>query len=124
MELETYRRLLESLRAEVLSSCPNRADPVRDGNEMADEDVQPLTEMSQAIASSRNAKNAEQLAEIESALDKLDHSPEDYGLCEDCDEPIGERRLTRMPWALYCIKCQSARETVGGATRKSLTDYR
>ena len=56
MELEAYRRLLESLRAEVLSSCPNRADPVRDGNEMADEDVQPLTEMSQAIASSRNAK--------------------------------------------------------------------
>ena len=48
MELETYRRLLESLRAEVLSSSPNRADPVRDGNEMADEDVQPLTEMSQA----------------------------------------------------------------------------
>ena len=124
MELEANRRLLESLRAEVLSASPNRADPVRDGNEMADEDVQPLTEMSQAIASSRNAKNALRLAEIEAALDKLDHSPEDYGLCEDCDEPIGERRLTRMPWALYCIKCQSARESVGGATRKSLTDYR
>ena len=124
MELETYRRHLKSLRAEVLSSSPNRADPVRDGNEMADEDVQPLTEMSQAIASSRNAKNAERLTEVESALEKLEHSAEDYGRCEDCDEPIGERRLTRMPWALYCIKCQSARETVGGATRKSLTDYR
>ena len=39
MEFEAYRRLLESLRAEVLSASPNRADPVRDGNEMADEDV-------------------------------------------------------------------------------------
>ena len=89
MEFEAYRRLLESLRAEVLSASPNRADPVRDGNEMADEDVQPLTEMSQAIASSRNAKNAVRLTGIEAALERLDHSPEDYGLCEDCDEPIG-----------------------------------
>ena len=51
-----YRKSLEAMRAQILSQQPNRADPVRDGNEMADEDVQPLTEMSQSIASARNAK--------------------------------------------------------------------
>ena len=43
-----YRKILESMRAQLLSGQPNRAEPVRDGNEMADEDVQPLTEMSQS----------------------------------------------------------------------------
>lgn len=119
-----HRKALEAMRAQILSQQPNRADPVRDGNEMADEDVQPLTEMSQSIASARNAKNALLLGEIEAALDKLDHAPEDYGLCEECDERIGARRLERMPWALFCIRCQSARESGGSVTRKSLTDYR
>ena len=121
---EDYRKILESMRAQILSQQPNRADPVRDGNEMADEDVQPLTEMSQAIASSRNAKNAMLLGEIEDALEKLDVDPDEFGRCEDCDEMIGEKRLQRMPWALFCIRCQSARESNGSATRKSLTDYR
>jgi len=91
---------------------------------MADEDVQPLTEMSQSIASTRNAKNAVLLGQIEAALAKLDLEPEEFGRCEDCDEMIGSRRLERMPWVLFCILCQSARESNGGATRKSLTDYR
>jgi DnaK suppressor protein len=119
-----YRRLLESMRAQILSQQPNRADPVREGNEMADEDVQPLTEMSQSIASARNAKNAVLLQQIEAALDKLDREPDEFGRCEECDEMIGERRLEKMPWALFCIRCQSAREGGGSSTRKSLTDYR
>ena len=121
---ETIRSHLERLRAETLSTQPKSAEPVRDGNEMADEDVQPLTEMSQSIASSRNALSAVQLRDIEAALEKLDLSPEDFGLCEECDEPIGERRLARLPWAKYCIRCQSARESGGSLTRKNLTDYR
>ena len=119
-----YRRTLESMRAQLLCQEPNRADPVRQGNEMAEEDVQPLTEMSQSIASARNAKNAHLLQQIEAALDKLDHDPDEFGRCEDCDEMIGIKRLERMPWALFCITCQSARETGRTSTRKSLTDYR
>ena len=29
-----------------------------------------------------------------------------FGLCLTCDGPIGEQRLTAMPSALYCIRCQ------------------
>ena len=119
-----YRKSLEAMRAQILSQQPNRADPVRDGNEMADEDVQPLTEMSQSIASARNAKNAMLLQQIEAALEKLDQDPDEFGRCEECDEMIGSKRLERMPWALFCIRCQSARENGGSSTRKSLTDYR
>ena len=121
---DQFRAQLERLRAEALSTQPKSPEPVRHGNEMADEDVQPLTEMSQSIASSRNALSAVQLRNIEAALEKIDHSPDDYGLCEACDEPIGTRRLERLPWARYCIQCQSAREKGGSVTRKNLTDYR
>lgn len=32
-------------------------------------------------------------------------SDADYGLCENCDEPIPLARLMLMPESLYCVKC-------------------
>ncbi|NWF86050.1 MAG: TraR/DksA C4-type zinc finger protein, partial [Bryobacteraceae bacterium] len=31
-----------------------------------------------------------------------------YGICVECEEPISERRLEALPWALHCIRCQTA----------------
>lgn len=53
------------------------------------------------------AKLQETLAEVEHALDKLDHAS--YGLCESCGKPIGEARLEAKPAARYCIDCASKR---------------
>jgi len=30
----------------------------------------------------------------------------DYGVCQDCDGEISEKRLAAVPWAQYCIRCQ------------------
>lgn len=32
------------------------------------------------------------------------------GLCEDCDNPVGEERLRHLPTASRCIHCQTAYE--------------
>ena len=45
---------------------------------------------------------------IENALQRLVDGT--YGICQDCGERISEARLEARPYAVYCIKCKSARE--------------
>jgi DnaK suppressor protein len=45
---------------------------------------------------------------IESALRKIEINK--YGYCELCEKKITYGRLKAMPWARYCIKCQSGSE--------------
>jgi DnaK suppressor protein len=101
---------------------PNRKDPVSTG--VADEDAQALSEMLQVLASQRNRGQADALARIDRALARLARDPEDFGLCEDCEEPIPPRRLEVMPWAVLCAACQARREPRPGAPRRKVTDYR
>jgi DnaK suppressor protein len=121
-----HREALVKLRAQVLSAGPskiepNRTDPVSSG--VADEDAQALSEMLQVLASQRNRGQAELLGRIDRALRKLDDAPEDYGLCEECEEPIAARRLALMPHARLCPACQAKREPARGGTRKKVTDF-
>ena len=51
--------------------------------------------------------------------------PEDYGLCESCDEPIPQARLVLMPQATLCAACQAEQETANKpGARRHITDYR
>ena len=45
---------------------------------------------------------------IENAIQRLVDGT--YGICQDCGERISEARLEARPYAVYCIKCKSARE--------------
>ena len=38
----------------------------------------------------------------------------EFGICEDCEEPIPEPRLEAIPYARLCVSCKSAREKNGG----------
>ncbi len=53
--------------------------------------------------------NAEQtLRLVEDALARFDNGT--YGLCVDCGSEIDAARLTAIPYAALCLKCQSKRE--------------
>jgi DnaK suppressor protein len=123
----THRRTLERLRAEALRAGPariepNRRDPVAAG--VADEDAQALSEMMQVLASKRNEGQAELVRRIDRALAKLADAPDDFGLCEECEEPIAPKRLAAVPYATLCVECQAKRDPRLGRSRKSLTDLR
>jgi DnaK suppressor protein len=49
--------------------------------------------------------------EIDSALDKIGSGT--YGICEECDEPISQKRLEANPVARYCITCKRMIEEKG-----------
>jgi DnaK suppressor protein len=123
---EEIHKLLLALHDELsgkglLKIEPNRTDEARIGG---DEDEQPLNEMNQAIASSRNRNMEGVLARVVKALGKLREDPEAFGECEECGEEIVLGRLRAMPYAEFCVACQGKRDgPKGPATRKKLTDY-
>jgi RNA polymerase-binding transcription factor len=122
-----HRFALERLRRQLLATGPakiepNRQDPTTSG--VADEDAQALSEMLQVLASQRNRGQADLLGRIDRALRKLDDAPDEYGLCEACEEEIAARRLALMPYAALCAGCQARREPrPGAARRRSVTDH-
>lgn len=45
---------------------------------------------------------------IEDALQRLNDG--EYGICQECGEPISEGRLKIRPYAVFCVKCKSRHE--------------
>ena len=126
-DLRKLRQLLLEQREALLREGDLEIEPESEDDtaRKPDDDARPLAEMAQVIASNRNRERTEQLHLIAEALARLDASPDEFGLCEECDEPIGKRRLELLPWVRLCIECQSAREddrTPGG--RRHITDYK
>jgi DnaK suppressor protein len=52
-----------------------------------------------------------ELAQVEQALERMRSGQ--YGLCEDCDQPIPTMRLQALPYATCCVECQRKSEAWG-----------
>jgi len=56
-------------------------------------------------------RDREKLELIDEALERIEEGT--YGICEDCGSKIAEGRIKVMPFARYCIACQSRIEKEG-----------
>jgi DnaK suppressor protein len=116
------------MKVEILAEGDEGIDPAEDraaGVIKPDEDAQPLAEMNQVIASSRNRNRTEVLARIMAALGRLQSGPDSFGQCTECGEEILPRRLELMPYVELCVECQQARDRPDGPTgRRHLRDFR
>ena len=45
-----------------------------------------------------------QLALVDEALLRVED--EEYGMCQNCEKAINQKRLAAIPWARYCLDCQ------------------
>ena len=72
----------------------------------------PIDELQSAAARELAIVNLDRdsvlLSQVNLALGRVKSG--EYGICEDCDEPIGNRRLSAVPWATRCIRCQETLE--------------
>ena len=100
---------LEQERASLLSdiatlAADNQAqqDDYGIGNHLADDATEVFTR-ERDLALRGNAQ--ELLEQVEAALKRLDEGR--YGACARCGQPIGSDRLEALPYAIYCITCQS-----------------
>lgn len=59
----------------------------------------------QAMAQATERQRAAELARIEAALKRIDEG--EYGICQECGEEIGDKRLEIDPAVGLCIACAS-----------------
>ncbi len=72
------------------------------GNHMADDGTEAFDQAA-GLALQRNQQRL--LEAIERALERIEAGT--YGVCERCGEAIDPARLKAIPYAVYCIDCQS-----------------
>ena len=119
--LEYYNALMEA-RENVLTKMQYRVDEVRDCSNVEKRGVN--THM--ADVSHDNARHememrmlsedGDVLKLIEEALERLANG--EFGLCQECGEPISEGRLKVRPYAVFCIKCKTKHEQQEQARRR------
>ena len=75
-----------------------------DAIEKGDEIDLATGEISRELDAKISMRQHRQLKEIEDALERVRLG--EYGLCEECGEPIPEPRLKLFPAARLCVRCQ------------------
>ena len=102
--LESEReRLIEEF--EQLKASANTTDERREGSPFGkrEEEATETLELEKRLALERRIRD--QLAEVEHALHKFEDK--NYGLCDNCGQPIDPARLEALPQASLCMKCKT-----------------
>ena len=110
------RRILEERRTALMADLRQdihdafaSVDSVATPDTMDDLEAGVVTELSSVHFNLMQMK-AEALGRIDEALARIDEGR--YGLCESCGAEISEARLSAMPFALRCTRCEEHKEHV------------
>ncbi len=111
--LELYRKRLLKMRENILNKAKKLKE---DSYNLGTDGIQ---DMADAASNTYNAdilmsisdNDLTILKDIDNSLDKL--SKGTYGICEECEEKISEKRLEANPVARYCITCKRQMEEKG-----------
>jgi len=110
IKLEFYQGRLAKKVKELYSAIQEKRDEgLRDFDE-AEPDLYDLCVQSYSKEQlySLCERDREALALVREALDKIKNTS--YGICEECEKPIEEKRLEALPWVKLCIVCQNKKE--------------
>jgi DnaK suppressor protein len=106
-QLAFFRGLLEARLRDLgysrtaIVPDPSEEQPIESGDRA-------FLEEERAIATSIIEHNAEQRAEIDAALKRIDDGS--YGYCDETGDPIGLPRLLAYPSAMYTVEVQERHE--------------
>jgi DnaK suppressor protein len=109
-ELDRFRVVLEEKRLALVKSAQAslEQDMQLDTNELPDEVDLASSEYIQSFALRLRGRERNFLDKIEKALKKIQAG--EFGMCEECDEPIGRKRLEARPETTLCIRCKEDQE--------------
>lgn len=106
-ELDAIRKRLSEQRNETLEAMRrNRAPEVT--SDTGDEADQAQAAMDRDLQFELSDTERNMLDQIEGAIRKIDKGT--YGVCEQCRQPIETLRIKALPFARYCIRCQTGSE--------------
>ena len=109
-EIQQFRSILEGKRQDVISRAEEsrEKDMMLDTSDLPDEIDLASSEYIQSFTFRLRGRDRTFLKKIDKALKKLDEG--EFGMCEECEEPISFKRLKARPETTLCINCKEDQE--------------
>lgn len=109
-DLKRLTKILEDKKQAVIARARTtiQEDMTLDSNELPDEMDLASSEYLQSFTFRLRGRERFFLQKIEKALKKIDDG--EFGICEECEEPINIKRLEARPETELCIRCKEDQE--------------
>ena len=108
-----YQPFIEALNKKQQQLLDSYERDKAAGNALPDDGIQDLADKAASAYSKElnfSLSDGERnlLMLIEEAFNRVREG--NYGSCSNCGNPVGEKRLSAVPWTPYCIDCQELQE--------------
>lgn len=109
INLPYFRKILMDQLSELESkSINNRVTSLAESEQIYDFTDQATLESDIDINIHIKERDSNLIIKIKEALEKIEDG--NYGICEECEENISEKRLKARPVATVCINCKEKQE--------------
>lgn len=115
--LDTQKKLLLDHKMRILNLVRSNADLAVEADQVVEDGDQAQTYIDQNLSFGLRELEIHQLHEIEEALSRINNGS--YGICEETGEPIGKKRLEKVPWTRLSLEAQEDIEREQGFARAS-----
>ncbi len=108
-----YQPFIEALNKKQQQLLDSYERDKAAGNALPDDGIQDLADKAASAYSKElnfSLSDGERglLMLIEEAFNRIREG--NFGICTNCSNQIGEKRLSAVPWTPYCIDCQELQE--------------
>jgi DnaK suppressor protein len=108
-ELKRFKQILEEKKIQVIAKAQEtREGMTLDTDDLPDEMDLAASEYIQSFEFRLRGRERVFLKKIDAALRKIEDG--EFGVCEECSEPIAQKRLEARPETTLCIRCKEDQE--------------
>ena len=111
-EIKEIKKHLEALKAEAEARLKDKKNMDMPEAEVGDPIDVAGQSMDKEILFELSGNSHNTIGQIEAALRKIEKGI--YGRCELCRQPIPKKRIKALPFARYCVHCQTTSESHHG----------
>jgi DnaK suppressor protein len=111
-DLKRFKEILLGKKAELLRNAQKTLteDMTLDADDLPEEMDLASSEYLQSFTFRLRGREKTFLKKIDHALRKIDDG--NFGVCEECEEPISLKRLEARPETTLCIRCKEDQERI------------
>lgn len=102
MLLENKKRLLSEINMKIKNESDTQKFEIGDIYDIAS------SERERELTLMLGDRDREKIQQVYVALEWLEE--DEYGLCEECGEPVGDNRMRALPFTRVCVECKSKHE--------------
>ncbi len=119
-DLEKQKQALLNRRENLISSLSILSHQGKKTERKGDSSDLAATSRDEELNLLLSDHERQELMAIDDALTRIEEGT--YGFCEECDSRISFKRLEALPFAKYCVDCQSERENKDKLTRQNSSE--